>query len=62
MTLIFIISGLMLIWFLVQMWPVPSLTYLGTKEWNPLDNRWSNVKTLDVRDSSEYWLSHIPTR
>ncbi|WP_440108890.1 rhodanese-like domain-containing protein [Paenibacillus sp. QZ-Y1] len=60
MTLIFILAGLLIIWLLVQLWPVPSLTYVDSKEWDPLDDRWSNVKILDVRDSSEYWLSHIP--
>ncbi|WP_337031480.1 rhodanese-like domain-containing protein [Paenibacillus illinoisensis] len=47
-------------WWLIQLWPASSLTYVDMKEWDLSHDRWSNVKILDVRDSSEYWENHIP--
>lgn len=60
MTLVYIAAGILVVWLLIQLWPVSSLTYLDMGEWDPSHERWSNVKILDVRDSSEYWESHIP--
>ncbi|PYY25951.1 rhodanese-like domain-containing protein [Paenibacillus illinoisensis] len=60
MTLVYIAAGMLVVWLLIQLWPVSSLTYVDMEEWDPSHERWSNVKILDVRDSSEYWESHIP--
>ncbi|MBY9078131.1 rhodanese-like domain-containing protein [Paenibacillus sp. HN-1] len=59
MTFIYFVVGILLLWALVQLWPVPSLTYVDGEEWDPSFVRWSQVKLLDVRDSSEYWEDHL---
>ncbi|PZT52839.1 rhodanese-like domain-containing protein [Paenibacillus silvae] len=60
MTLVFIAVAIGIIWLIIQLWPVSSLTYVNSKEWDPSLKRWSDVKMLDVRDSSEFWENHVP--
>ncbi|PYE45432.1 rhodanese-like domain-containing protein [Paenibacillus barcinonensis] len=60
MTLVYITAGAGILWLIVQLWPVSSLTYVSRKEWDPSHKRWSDVRMLDVRDSSEFWQNHIP--
>ncbi|WP_339308319.1 rhodanese-like domain-containing protein [Paenibacillus sp. FSL R5-0519] len=60
MTLVYIAATVGILWLIIQLWPVSSLTYVNSKEWDPSQKRWSNVRMLDIRDSSEYWQDHIP--
>ena len=60
MTLVYVGVGLLVSWLFIQLWPVSSLTYVNSQEWDPSLERWSNVKILDVRDASEYLQGHIP--
>ncbi|MNV69217.1 Thiosulfate sulfurtransferase GlpE [compost metagenome] len=60
MTFIYFVVGILLLWALIQLWPVPSLAYVDAEEWDPSLVRWSKVKVLDVRDASEYWKDHLP--
>lgn len=59
MTLVYIVVSLLAIWLFIQLRSVSSLTYVDSQEWDSLLEH-SNVKILDVRDSSKYVQGHIP--
>ncbi|WP_408638325.1 rhodanese-like domain-containing protein [Paenibacillus glufosinatiresistens] len=46
-------------WILIQLLPVPALTYLNRAEWSSGAGRGSRARILDVRDANEYWEGHI---
>lgn len=57
-TLIYFLIGAMVLWFLRQIWPVRSLSYIKARDWVQVKER-LNLKMLDVRDASDYLEEHI---
>lgn len=57
-TLLYFLTGAVVLWFLRQLWPVRSLSYMNAHHWVQAKES-LNLKMLDVRDASDYLEGHI---
>ncbi|MEO3946711.1 rhodanese-like domain-containing protein [Gorillibacterium sp. CAU 1737] len=60
MILISILTGAILLWGLRGFWPVSSLRYVRSHEWQEIPQTHPNAKLLDVRDAFDYAEGHVP--
>ncbi|QSF42482.1 rhodanese-like domain-containing protein [Paenibacillus ihuae] len=57
-TLLYFLTGAVILWLLRQLWPVRSLSYINVHHWVQAKES-LNLKMLDVRDASDYLEGHI---
>lgn len=57
-TLLYFLTGAVVLWYLRLLWPVRSLSYISVHNWVQAKES-LNLKMLDVRDASDYLEGHI---
>lgn len=57
-TLLYFLTGAVVLWLLRQLWPVHSVSYMNAHNWVQAKES-LNLKMLDVRDASDYLEGHI---